>query len=85
MLQSKFQLPRNMYFYYIQLRHVIKAKNGSEPWVLSPTPIFNYMSEVEVYKGFISQSYYMLLLIFLRDFPSKAEARWKRDVEAFEE
>lgn len=68
-LQSKFQLPQNMCFYYLQLQHAVKAQFGEETWAQFPTPIFNYMAEVEIYKGFISRCYYMLLIIFLKGLP----------------
>lgn len=51
----------------------------------SPTLIFNYMTEVEIYKGFISRSYYILLHIFLKDFPLRGKACWEQDVEPFED
>lgn len=43
------------------------------------------MAEVEIYMGFISQCYYMPLIIFWKDFPSRVEANWECDVGAFEE
>lgn len=61
-LQTRFQLPRSMQLYYMQLQHAVRAQTKQEPWVPFPTLIFNYMAEVEIYKGFISRSYYMLLL-----------------------
>lgn len=84
-LQNKFCLPQSMYFYYLQLHHASRAQTGIDDWVQSPTPIFNYISEVEIYKGFISRCYYMLLCIFLKGFPLRAESRWEQDVGAFEE
>ena len=52
---------------------------------MDSTPIFNYMFDIDTYKGFISYSYTMLLNLFHRDFPLKVVERWERDVGAFEE
>lgn len=61
----------------------IRAQSGEDIWVLMPTSIFNYMSEVEMYKGLISRCYYMLLLIFLKDFPLRIEHRWQQRCGCF--
>lgn len=83
-LQARFHLPQSMYFYYLQLQNIIRAHPGDDTWVQSPIPIFNYMSEVDVYNVFLSRCYYMLLSNFLKDFPSRADDRWEQDVRMFE-
>ena len=84
-LQERFGLPQAMYFYYLQLSHAVRTQAGGNPWILSSAPIFQYMTGVTSFRGFISSSYSMLLSSFLPGFPAKVLSSWERDVGTFEE
>lgn len=40
-LQSKYALPSNMLFCYLQQRHAVRAQGEAVDWVQSPTPVFH--------------------------------------------
>lgn len=79
-LQSKFNVPRSMHFYYMKLQHAVKAQSKSSEWHLLPTPLFSLIRDAESSKGFISQSYAMLLESYLSRPPLRVMDRWERDV-----
>lgn len=54
-LQSRYNVPHTMHFYYLQLQHAIKAQQSLVNAVISPTPIFSMMQSSPSRKGFISR------------------------------
>lgn len=84
-LREAFRLPLSMHFYYQQLKHAIAAQGGPETLTLEPAPVFNFLLDINTYKGFISDCYAMLLGLVMGDSPLKVMTRWEQDVGAFEE
>ena len=56
-LRADFQLPTSMHFYYLQLKHAFEAQREDDIWAMDVAPVFNYLSDVSSYKGFISSCY----------------------------
>lgn len=69
-----------MYYYYVQLHHAIRAKVDGIEWRQSPILLFNMINSTDTSKGFISQSYSMLLMKFLKDHPVKVMVQWENDL-----
>lgn len=44
-LQSRFGIPSNMLFYYVQLEHTVAAQGSIEPFDFSTTPVFGLMQQ----------------------------------------
>lgn len=53
-LQSKYALPSNMLFYYLQLRNAVRAQGDAVDLVQSPTPAFHILQAASDTKGIIS-------------------------------
>lgn len=79
-LQSKFERPSSMLFYYLQIKHAVKAQGTAVEWVQSPTPVFHILLNATDTKGIISQCYLMLLSALLEGFPMKAATQWEADL-----
>lgn len=79
-LQNKYNLPNNMYYSYIQLKHAVDTQGSATPWTLSNTPIFHLIQSSTETKGFISYCYQMLLMQLLKAHPTRAPSLWEQDV-----
>lgn len=79
-LQSKYALPSNMLFYYLQLLHAVKAQGDAVEWTQSSTPVFHILQDMTDTKGVISQCYNMLLGSFLDGYPMKVVSQLEADL-----
>lgn len=76
-----------MYF-YLQLQQAVRAQTGADNWVQSfdtYLKLYGQGRTLQDCRNLQSRCYYMLLIIFLKELPSRTEARWEHDVGTFEE
>lgn len=59
---------------------LVCAHGEAVKWVQSPTPIFHLLQSITETKGFISQSYHMLLTEYLKAYPMKVLSQWEEDL-----
>lgn len=79
-LETEYNLPSSMQFYYIQLQHAVTTQSRSSEWYLSPTPVFSLIRNVDSSRVFISRCYAILLQSYLKQLPLRVREKWERDV-----